>query len=280
MAVDPYQPFRKTLLDLDSAFASPLLKVDTTWVNSLKAIGLGIANLQANWRFAMQPMFEFIDREFKDVAKAKAVEEAGWLPHPTIPSDRFEAAITPEDLHHLLKAYYRDEWDNVRERFSASVQSAGVDDEAKLAFEEALAGHEAGNYRSVVRLLFPEIERVARNTVYRTAPDGEAGEKINASLTAFREAVMHKLPVGAVTGTPFGLHLIEKMYRHLYRRVPETAEAISDVACDPVPNRHASQHGLVVYSTLQNSINMLAMTDFMFHLLVRVQGYIDKQSSD
>ena len=36
---------------------------------------------------------------------------------------------------------------------------------------------------------------------------------------------------------------------------------------DPVPNRHAVIHGLISYSTAQNSINTLIMVDFMFHLI-------------
>ena len=37
-----------------------------------------------------------------------------------------------------------------------------VDDEAKTTFGEALNAHEAGFYRSVCRVLMPEIERVSR----------------------------------------------------------------------------------------------------------------------
>ena len=36
-----------------------------------------------------------------------------------------------------------------------------------------------------------------------------------------------------------------------------TKESLEIVRQDPVPNRHAAMHGLVVYSTPQNSLNMI-----------------------
>ena len=36
------------------------------------------------------------------------------------------------------------------------------------------------------------------------------------------------------------------------------------LARDPVPNRPAVVHGLVVYSSMQNSLNAIFMTDYIF----------------
>ena len=49
---------------------------------------------------------------------------------------------------------------------------------------------------------------------------------------------------------------------------------------DLVPNRHASQHGFVTYSSAQNSINMLAMADFMFHVIMRVHAYLERVTAE
>ena len=36
---------------------------------------------------------------------------------------------------------------------------------------------------------------------------------------------------------------------------------------NPVPNRHAAIHGLVVYSSQQNSLNMIFLTDYIFQVI-------------
>lgn len=166
-----------------------------------------------------------------------------------------------------------------RAALSESVASTAIDAEAKAAFEEALAAQEAGFYRSVVRLLFPEIERFARGAVYdgsRKEVRGKKKGRNNAGLADFREALMSDLPVGVVLDTPFALILVEKLYEHLYSYVPEDPAGLTVFERDPVPNRHASQHGYVTYSSAQNSVNMLAMADFMFHVIMRAKAYLEQ----
>ena len=36
---------------------------------------------------------------------------------------------------------------------------------------------------------------------------------------------------------------------------------------DPIPNRHAALHGLVIYSSMQNSLNSIFMTEFIFQVI-------------
>jgi hypothetical protein len=45
-------------------------------------------------------------------------------------------------------------------------------------------------------------------------------------------------------------------------------------------NRHASQHGFVTYFSLQNSINVLAMADFLFHDIMRAHAYSESVAVD
>jgi hypothetical protein len=73
-----------------------------------------------------------------------------------------------------------------------------------------------------------------------------------------------------VLTTDYGYALYIKLEKHLYktvRRPDEIAEAVADA----VPNRHASLHGIVTYSTMQNSLNALIMTDFVFHLIGQIK---------
>src|SRR5690606_31040603 len=121
------------------------------------------------------------------------------------------------------------------------------------------------------------IERVARETVYngsrKEAPRGKQTiGKNNASLRDFRDAIMD-LPAGAVLEKPHAMTLVEKLW-HLYEYVPEDEEGLAVFQLDPVPNRHASQHGYVVYSSAQNSITTLIITDFLFHIIMEADSYL------
>lgn len=279
----PKAPFDFTL-DLDKLVKFEPIKIDTRFFKSLEKIAQGIALFQANMAKLTKPLLIGFAEAFKDGEKADAIQAAGWIPHPTIPLADIQADMTPAQIDAILSEHYRVNWSTVRETMSKSVAATGIDAEAKATFEEALAAHEAGLYRSVVRVLFPEIERVARETVYggssKELVGKGAGRKNNAGLRDLREALMSKLPVGVALGTPFALTLVQKMYEHLYIYVPEDAAGLAVFERDPVPNRHASQHGFVTYSSAQNSINMLAMADFMFHVIMRVHAYLENVAVD
>ena len=49
--------------------------------------------------------------------------------------------------------------------------------------------------------------------------------------------------------------------RHLYSNV-KAPQRLSEVEADPVPNRHAALHGLVVYASAQASLNALIMAEY------------------
>ena len=51
----------------------------------------------------------------------------------------------------------------------------------------------------------------------------------------------------------------------LFRKVDE--DDLQRVEQDPVPNCHAAMHGYVSYSSPQNSINAIFVTDYMFRLI-------------
>ena len=234
---------------------------------------------QTNMARIAKPLLSSFADAFKDNEKADAIQAPGWIPHPTVPISDIAADMAAADINAILAEHYRANWSAVRETMSNSVNATAIDAEAKATFEEALAAHEAGLYRSVVRVLFPEIERVARETVYggsRKEFWGKKKGRNNAGLSDLREALMSKLPVGVSLGSPFALSLVQKLYEHLYTYVPEDPAGLAVFASDPVPNRHASQHGYVTYSSAQNSINMLAMADFMFHVIMRAHAYLER----
>ncbi|HWL47440.1 MAG TPA: hypothetical protein VNQ31_06960 [Sphingomonadaceae bacterium] len=280
--MQPPKPPFDFALSLDKLARVEPVRFDLKFGESLVQIGRAVAQIQANFGRVVQPLVAGFAEMFKDRERAEAVHAASWIPHPTTPLHAIEPDMPAHQIDALLAAHYRDNWPEVRAAMSQSVQATAIDAEAKATFEEALAAHDAGLYRSVVRLLFPEIERVARETVYGGSRKDVSGRrpKNNAGLADFREALMSELPVGVVLDTPFALSLVEKLYGHLYSYVPEDEAGLAVFERDPVPNRHASQHGYVTYSSAQNAINMLAMADFMFHVIMSANAYMDRLEAE
>ena len=210
---------------------------------------------------AMRPFVADAERLAIHVRKAQVLDEAGWLPHYTTPLDRVEECVGDQEaVRMLLCQYYRERWPEVRREIEARLIGYRVDDEAKATFGEALTAHEAAQYRSVCRLLMPEIERVARKELHGDRAEQITSQKVLRELAA-------KLPVSAVKPRGFiGLNLFRRLSNHLYEHVSDE-ETRQRLAHDPVPNRHAAVHGLVVYSSMQNSLNALFMTDYIFQLI-------------
>jgi hypothetical protein len=89
-------------------------------------------------------------------------DSAGWLPHYTTPFYLVKDDTNATELSALLDDYYRQNWTHIRQEFNARLSGLAVDEEAKATFSEALDGHGHGLFRATPRLLFPEIERIAR----------------------------------------------------------------------------------------------------------------------
>jgi len=229
---------------------------------------------------ALKPTMVWMAKLYADARLVDAALAAGWVAFPGMPIDQLSKDASKDEIHHLLDRYTVDEWPTIKERIWQSVKSTGVDSEALATFDEALRAHESGLYRSAVRVLFPEIERVARSTVYEGSrweePVGKNKGALNAGLKDFRHVVQHNVPVGVVAKADFALTLVEKMCEHLYKAVGEDEASLNEFRNDPVPNRHASQHAFVIYSSRQHSFNALAMAAFMFQLIMSVHDYAAK----
>jgi hypothetical protein len=196
---------------------------------------------------------------FRYHAKLARISEAGWLPHPSSP-----ASMIPDeneiDIDDLMERHYRENWLDVKSKFLDGVARCDIDQEAKDTFVEALCAHEQGLFRSTCRTLFPEIERVVRTELLDGSLNSIASMKDLqrvAGQIGLSELRSHRLS---------GMALYSRLVDHIY--VPaHTAEEVAKLSRDRVPNRHAAMHGLVTYKSMQNSINMLIMADFMFHVV-------------
>ena len=219
-------------------------------------------------RLALQPAaktFGLILEGLSELQRqSKLIDSAGFVPHPTMPQNLIrQSSGDPTRLSELLVQYYVDNWHDVRDTMTANVNGYQVDKEAKEAFREALVAHENSLYRSVVRHLFPEIERVARIELYK----GALGP---ISTQHGFEQLVDKLAVADLDPSGFfGLTQLTRLKEHLYIHVKKNNR--KQIEEDAIPNRHAAIHGLFVYRTAKNSLNTIFMTDYIYQVVNAVK---------
>lgn len=89
-----------------------------------------------------------------------------------------------------------------------------------------------------------------------------------------------KLPITAVEPGGFlALNLFCRLSEHLYEDVWDE-DSRRRFTQDPVPNHHAAVHGLVVYSSMQNSLNAIFMADIIFQAISVLKRMASGQTPD
>ena len=192
--------------------------------------------------------------------RQRMFEAAGWLPHYTTPFDALDELEAEADAGDLLDGHYRASWIEVRRQFARHIESYEIDQEGRAVFAEALDCHEAGAYRAVSRLLFPDIERLA------TAAFPEAVGRPGGPVRALREYAAELYLDQTEPGGVEGYELFRRLDEHLYAQV-HTPEEIERARRDSVPMRHAALHGKVPYDTFRNSLNAVIMTDYVLQVI-------------
>jgi hypothetical protein len=195
-------------------------------------------------------------------------KEAGWLRHHTTPFAALRDEWSTAELSAYLSAYYLDNWPKIRGEFENHLIASKADDEAKATFIEALEAHGHGLYRVAPRLLFPEIERLARGE-FRAGTLGTLPvlKEIRGKIERQEIGLSELAPPG---DEPFFVQF-ERMGHHLYEKIL-TPDKLAALANDPIPNRHAALHGLISYRTMKTSLNALIMTEFMFRIIHLVKA--------
>ena len=235
---------------------------------------------------AAAPYLQAVARGMERWDTAENLLKQGWVPSHTTPFDLVaECGDDRAKLQASLLAYYTDNWREVRARLETRLGSHRIDDEAKGTFQEALDAHEAGLYRCVSRLLFPEFERVFRAALfdgragqirYNTFVEKLSGEDANLYLEDFliggmQDMVLFKYLTEGVrksSASSDGSRGGAPEY------VPGLGVGVDESNVErarqsPIPTRHAVAHGLVAYSSRQSSLNALFIADYVFAVLSR-----------
>ena len=232
----------------------------------------------------VQAIAHEIAHEMAKLDTAESLLERGWVPNHTTPFGLVsECGDDSAGLQTSLLAYYTDNWGEVRERLETRLFYHDIDDEAKATFREALDAHEAGLYRSVSRVLFPEFERVFRAVLFggcaghisyqdfvrKLCDEGanlELGDFLIAGIqdmVLFQYLIEGVSNVGASSedsrsGTP---HYGPGLAVGIGKKNVEQAKR------SPIPTRHGVAHGLVTYSSRQSSLNAIFIADYVFSVL-------------
>lgn len=234
-------------------------------IEGVREVGIRLAE-------ALRPIAEGFGGAIKAIQeftrKVQLLKDAGFLPHVTMPMHLIaECGDDPTILSRSIENYYRENWPAIEAAMTSKLAAYHVDEEAKTVFGEALKLHNLGFYRAVVRLLFPEIERVVRNDKLLSSYAMEKGLSPAATL---KEAAGQLGLSETEPGGFLSLEFFSRLVDHLYVRV-EDAATVSRMEGDPVPNRHAAIHGRVIYRTFQNSLNTVFMADYIFQVVSAIQ---------
>ncbi|MBY5551028.1 hypothetical protein HFO61_30245 [Rhizobium leguminosarum] len=252
----------------------PALRFQDDFLEGVQNIVRHINQIKQNFGPPLTSLHGILRTVHEERERGKRIEAAGWLPHYTTPFNLIDPEGRADEIDELVSSHYRDNFPAVKREFLTRVDTYDLDDELKATFREALDCHGNKAYRATVRLLFPEIERVACQEVYGGSRSytPEQGRKTKiTSLPDFFDKAM-SMPAGEILSFDYGWELLRKFGAHLY--VPVDPPDLPSITADPVPNRHASLHGMVVYSTAKNSMNTLIMADFVFHIISAMKPYL------
>ena len=187
---NPHDTRPITALALTSSIAAILREIEP-FVKRLTELSTRLEPLMRT----LAPIFKVLAPEWEKWEIADNLLAQGWVPNHTMPLELVASCADDYDkLRISLLAYYTENWEEIRTRLQRRLSSHIIDEEAKATYQEALDAHEAGHYRSVSRLLFPEFERVFRATLfdgragqvsYRTFVEGLSGAATNVQLQDF-----------------------------------------------------------------------------------------------
>lgn len=259
------------------AQTSELVEVIDTFVSDFGPLVDAAAGVFELWKAALEPAFrdfepilerlhdllEAVGPHIEKLARHHRIERrfgnAGWLPYYSELIERVdEHEGDASALDNIISEYYRDHWAEIRRDIEERMETYAIDEETKETVHEAFSAHESGNYRSVCRTLFPELERMIRRSFFN-----DAGRIRTADML---RVLAEKLAAGEILSREgFCLVTIGRHVKHMYAQVDDEERFRFEQSS--IPNRHAALHGLVSYSTHKHSMNMIIIADYLFQIL-------------
>ena len=186
-------------------------------------------------------------------------EETEWFPHSTFPRHLLNGIGHDAYSDEIVLTYYRDNWSAVKRAIEQELSECHVDRDAKEAVRQALIAHENGLYQLVPPALFTAIERSVRVGLY----DDRVG---NISVKERLVNILGKLPSSVLPDGVLAFVGFNQLSHHLYEniRTDDVRERFLDTS---IPNRHATIHGLVIYSSEKSSLNAIFVAMYVFRIL-------------
>ena len=204
-------------------------------------------------------LFDRFDFTCEARKRGYLLEENGWFPHYTMPEEFFDQAKGEEEFNARLLTFYRENWEEIRKTMAQNVSSYPIDKECKASFLEALEIHAAGFYRFVCPTMMSLTERIVRVEIYQKA----VGRFQVGRLIQDRFATA---PLSVFPDRSFWFLGFEQLTGHLYESIND-ADTHLQFLESPIPNRHASLHGLIAYRSEQNSLNSIFVADYVMQLI-------------
>lgn len=179
------------------------------------------------------------------------------LPHRTSPIHLLEThKDNPETFRAAVEQYYKENWAAVRRDLLKKSSTYNVEEETKDVFREAVNCHDRGLYRSSVRLIFPEIERLYRSTT---------GEAVGGTVTSQHDVRRLSNALSDRMEPTLGFEsyqLAKALDKHMYEKVLDDV-ALKKFSDNAIPNRHAAIHGNITYKSALNSFNTIIMLEYV-----------------
>ena len=198
---------------------------------------------------ALMEMGKFVHAFAKWSISIDALNASGWLPfHSASTKSIVKYQSDTTQLDRYFSEYYQTHWNSIRDEMKSSLDSYRIDDEARATFCEAIEVHEHGLYRCVCRVLLPEVQRV----IGGGSRSKDSRDKF-AGIQSLEDLVFKRHWDYVIFGQP-----VSSVYE---------SGKIGYFKDNPVPNRHAAEHGVASYSTHKHSMNMLIFTDYIFRSL-------------
>ena len=195
--------------------------------------------------------------------KARMAAKLGWVVHHTLPTTVLEDA-TEEDVDEAIMTHYKERWTEVRKDIELATSRYLVDQDSKETMNQALSAHEQGLYRLVPRAMVAEIERATRVQLHGNIVD--RGLNIKGTILS----AVDDLPISSFHDLTSGTMQYETLEKHLYEHIHDENDR-SQFAESPIPNRHATVHGLVPYASEKSSLNSIFLTDFVFLMITQIK---------